>query len=157
MKKKYRHSIRLYHLTANPIKRFYWFFTRPNFTGVKSLIQHKDTFLFVRNSYGTKKWTLPGGGVKRNEKLVKAMKRETLEEVGILLKDCIHIGFYKNSLYNREGTVHCYYAKINNPILDIDPQEIEEAKWCRLDNTPKPTGSAVGEVLNLYKKYYGIN
>ena len=44
MRKKYRHSINLYHIIANPIKRFYCFFSRPEFCGVKSLIQHKDTF-----------------------------------------------------------------------------------------------------------------
>lgn len=154
MKKKYRHSINLYHIIANPIKRFYWFFSRPEFCGVKSLIQHKDTFLFIRNTYGTKRWTFPGGGVNRNEELAEAMKRETLEEVGIVLSDYTYIGFYNNTLYHRKGTVHCYHAKVDSSTLDIDPQEIEDAVWFKLDEMPKNKFASVDNVLDLYNNHH---
>jgi 8-oxo-dGTP pyrophosphatase MutT (NUDIX family) len=39
--------------------------------------------LLVRQAAGLKLWTLPGGKVKRDESLVRALKREVREETGL--------------------------------------------------------------------------
>ena len=39
--------------------------------------------LLVRQTAGQKLWTLPGGKVKRNESLERALKREIREETGL--------------------------------------------------------------------------
>ncbi len=43
----------------------------------------KGSILFVRQVVGQKLWTLPGGKVKRNESLKRALKREVREETGL--------------------------------------------------------------------------
>jgi ADP-ribose pyrophosphatase YjhB (NUDIX family) len=45
--------------------------------------ESSDGILLVRQGTGLKLWTLPGGKVKRGESLVRALKREVLEETGL--------------------------------------------------------------------------
>jgi ADP-ribose pyrophosphatase YjhB (NUDIX family) len=44
------------------------------------------SLLFVRQAAGQKLWTLPGGKVKRNESLERALKREVREETGLSIR-----------------------------------------------------------------------
>ena len=39
--------------------------------------------LLVRQALGLRLWTLPGGKLKRGESLVKALKRELYEKIGL--------------------------------------------------------------------------
>jgi 8-oxo-dGTP pyrophosphatase MutT (NUDIX family) len=52
---------------------------------VRALIEHEGKLLFVQHPHhpdGT--WALPGGGVEEGELLADAMKRELVEELGIV-------------------------------------------------------------------------
>jgi ADP-ribose pyrophosphatase YjhB (NUDIX family) len=56
----------------------------------------KGSVLLVRQVVGQKLWTLPGGKVKRNESLKRAVKREVREETGL---DLTEIGYQQ--MYDR--------------------------------------------------------
>ena len=68
-----------------PCRRFYWYIFRPQTRGVKCLIQKDGKFLLVRLAYAHKSWTVPGGGVKRNESFEEACHREIKEEIELNL------------------------------------------------------------------------
>lgn len=70
-------------LFIQPVIKFYWFLFRPASSGVKCIVHYGNEVLLIRNSYGLGLWTLPGGGVKRNESLERAVVREVKEEIGI--------------------------------------------------------------------------
>jgi 8-oxo-dGTP diphosphatase len=54
---------------------------------VMAWIENDQGFLLlVRQAVGQKLWTLPGGKVKRNESLERALKREVREETGLSVK-----------------------------------------------------------------------
>ncbi|HET9373649.1 MAG TPA: NUDIX hydrolase [Chthoniobacterales bacterium] len=56
----------------------------------------KGSVLLVRQVVGQRLWTLPGGKVKRNESLKRALKREVQEETGL---DVTTIGYQQ--MYDR--------------------------------------------------------
>src|ERR1700738_2691478 len=47
--------------------------------------------LFVRQAGGLVLWTFPGGKVKRNESLERALKREVREETGLKVSDLSYL------------------------------------------------------------------
>lgn len=53
---------RIFNKIANPILKIYWFIFRPKTYGVKVILRCGGKFLLIRNSYGKKHWTFPGGG-----------------------------------------------------------------------------------------------
>jgi ADP-ribose pyrophosphatase YjhB (NUDIX family) len=56
--------------------------TLPMSLGVRALVLRGDEVLLVRHRAGRTPWSLPGGGVARNETLVQAALREIREEGG---------------------------------------------------------------------------
>ena len=63
------------------IYRLQFFFTRPIIIGVRVMLIRNGQVLLVKHSY-QEGWLLPGGGIKRNESLEQAARRECREEVG---------------------------------------------------------------------------
>ncbi len=98
--------------------------------------------LLISPKYGKFKdfWALPGGFVKDNETLIKAVKRELKEETGVKTN-------YLEQLYTfgdldrdpRMRVVSVAYFGLVNPkhsVLKADT-DAKDAKWFGIDNLPK--------------------
>ncbi len=131
--------------------RLWWFVSRPTTQGVKCLIEHDGTFLFVRHSYGSPEWTIPGGGIQRNESSESAAKREALEELGIRLNEVKFIGKYSQIFEYKNDTVQCYYSRVTDPAFTIDNFEITKARWFQVDALPSPLAKSTQEIITLYE------
>ncbi|MEN9649493.1 MAG: hypothetical protein RL094_460 [Candidatus Parcubacteria bacterium] len=142
-----------------PIAKSVWFFTRPTTQGVKCLIIKKgepatsgsDQLLLIRHTYGKGTWNLPGGGIKRDEDHVEAIKREVFEELGICLEDTKirAVGSFFTTREFKKDTVFCFAAEVTNEYFKIDEHEIAEAKWFSLDTIPDHTSTIVGKIRKL--------
>ena len=66
-----------------------WFYA-PLTIRVRVVLLYEDEVLVVKNWFGPNSWQLPGGGRKRNEKIIEAGIREIKEELSIDLieKQC---------------------------------------------------------------------
>ncbi|MBI3162365.1 MAG: NUDIX domain-containing protein [Chloroflexi bacterium] len=75
--------------------RIYCFIFRPVRMGVRVLMIQDGKVWLVRQTY-MPGWFMPGGGVKRNETLEQAVRREAREETGAELGAITLMGAYTN-------------------------------------------------------------
>ena len=117
-----------------PLLRIYWRVFKPKTEGVKICIVHNNNVLFVQHSYGFKEWTIPGGGIKHNEKQEEAARREAKEEVGITLDTVTYKGSFLHTDEWKQNTVHVFLAPVLNLEYKIDDFEIRAASWEPLES-----------------------
>jgi 8-oxo-dGTP diphosphatase len=122
---------------AYMLLRVYWFVVQPRMRGALALLIHADQLLLVRNTYGRRVWTLPGGMMKRNEDPEVAMRREVHEEVGILVEGLQLVGVLTGRQAQRHDTIHIFTAQVSQPVVHIDPGEILDAQWFPLTDLPR--------------------
>ncbi len=148
---------RIFYICISPLRKLYWFVFRPHTRGAKMLIEYNGQLLLVRNTYGKKLWTFPGGGVNKNESFYAAAIREAREEVGIHIKKADYIGTYTNTLQYKIDTVECFYTKVSSPDFAIDPGEILEARWVKPDQIPKPATARMTLILPMRENYIKLH
>jgi ADP-ribose pyrophosphatase YjhB (NUDIX family) len=125
-----------------PLLKLYWFLVRPKTFGVQCVIQHGGAILLVRNTYGRKRWTFPGGGVARGETAEEAIRREVLEEVGLHLQHLQHIGAFESTAEYKRDRVVVFAGASQDRQVTIDKAEILEARWFHPKDLPTLSISA---------------
>ena len=108
--------------------KLYWFIFRPETFGVKCVIECDGKILMIRNNYGRKRWTFPGGSIKKGETQEMAARREIKEEVGIISNDIKSIGKFISTAEYKKDNIFCFSTKANNKNFIIQEKEILEAK-----------------------------
>src|SRR5262249_155068 len=77
---------RIFWTFARPIRKTFRYFRPPKGRAVKVIINDGTKIVFAGINYSPRLWTIPGGGVARNETFEDAARREVWEELGL------HIG-----------------------------------------------------------------
>ena len=124
---------------------------------VRVLVIREDKILLVKNSYGTKRWSLPGGGVERGESCMSAALRELAEETKIDVE---------KSALTLLGTARVSgkikYPAINNTYFVVRvpehtqekivrPLEVQELAWFSLRKLPNDVSKSVQIALKMNK------
>lgn len=87
------------------LARCYWRIFKPLTLGVKVMLIENESIWLVQHTYQPG-WFLPGGGVKRNEILETAVRREAREELGAEMDEIHLFGVYTNdSQYKNDHVV----------------------------------------------------
>jgi len=76
------------------------------------LVKNKE-FLLVKRAIPPykNKWCLPGGIIKRNQKIIQRLEQLGREELGIRIKNMKPLGFYEKMYRDRHDIAHCYIVK----------------------------------------------
>jgi ADP-ribose pyrophosphatase YjhB (NUDIX family) len=142
---------KIFYKIINPFRTAYRFVFRPRTKGVKCLIESNGRFLMIRNSYGHRQWTFPGGGIDRNELPERAAQREAQEEVGVQVANPVLLGEYFSARQYKRDTIYCFYSRVHTDYFKIDNDEVSEASWFAENDIPELRSGAVEKVLNLYR------
>ncbi|MEK7669420.1 MAG: NUDIX domain-containing protein [Patescibacteria group bacterium] len=131
-----------------PIVKLYWKTFKPETFGVKVIIENDGKFLYVRNDYGHRSITFPGGSIEKGENAEQAAIREVKEEVGIILTNIKIVGSFTSTEEGKKDNITIFYGQSNTGNFILDHFEIAEAAWFTKDNLPK--------FSNLSKKIWDI-
>ncbi len=105
-------------------------------TRTRVLILNDDRVLVVKNRIGEGKWSLPGGGIKKNESLVDGAIREVKEETGIKLlnSQLIKLESSKSLTHKLKFNLESYYVNLGSKIKP-NPRlvEIAQCSWINID------------------------
>jgi ADP-ribose pyrophosphatase YjhB (NUDIX family) len=142
----------LYKLLLYPLLRLYWRVLQPEVLGVRCLVEYEGKVLLIRNPYGSMKWELPGGGVRRGERPEEAARREVREEVGVSLSELLALGRYTGTEYYDKDTVVCFYARAESPALTPRRAEVYEEGWFEWGRLPEPLSREVRIIIGLYRE-----
>lgn len=102
----------------------------------------------IKNSYGRKRWTFPGGGIKKNEKAIDAAIRETKEEVGIEIFNLRQIGQFISTEEYKKDTITVFTCDTDSAVFKIDDKEIIEAVWFNLKQLPENRQPMVDKIIS---------
>ena len=119
--------------------RIYWFVFKPTTSGVKCLIENsKQEILFIRNTYGSKKWNLPGGKIEKGESPEEAVRREVREELNIYLGKVAEVKSFLSTLEYKKDKIFVFRSQVLDNKFKVDKKEISDAKWSPASNPPRP-------------------
>ncbi len=137
-----------------PFQLLYWRVAMPEAEGAKVLIEHNGNFLLIRETYGPKHWTLPGGRSRKDEEPTETAKRKVREEVGIELTKLVTLGSYFHTRQHKKDVICAYFAQVDTQAFQINPNTIGEAHWFSVEELASLEQSeSVDDVLELYHKY----
>ena len=99
-------------------------------TAVRTILINDDNKIAILHKKNKNEYKLVGGGVDQGESYEEALKRESLEESGCIIKILDELGYveeYRSKL-NFKQISYVYIAKVieNTHKLHLTPKEIEE-------------------------------
>lgn len=115
--------------------KLYWFFVRPLTLGVRIMLIQDGKVLLVHHTY-IDGWFMPGGGVKRDETLDQAARREAREEVGAELNEISLVGAYSNFVELKSDHNILFFSN-DFSLGGRHDREISEVRFFPLDALPE--------------------
>ena len=132
--------------------RYWTSFRTSSIQGVRIILVQDRKVVLVTHWYAPWTWTLPGGGVNKNEAPEAAAIRETKEETGFDVKSLAgEIGKYKGT-WGRGAMIMVFYTGDFEGSLALTPNiEIMGRSWFDIDNLPEELSPANRRRIEAYR------
>jgi len=140
---------------AHGLRKLWWAMRRPHLVGCRVLaLDAAGCVLLVRHSYGSGRWSMPGGGIGRNEDPVTAALRELREETGFTLIDARELMVAVEQLSGARNQVHIVAGQASGE-LQPDGREVIEARFFPPDGLPDDMASGLADRIPGWVERYG--
>jgi ADP-ribose pyrophosphatase YjhB (NUDIX family) len=123
---------------AHYLYRAKWWLLRPITTGVRVMVLNGDQVLLIRHTYQGG-WFMPGGGLKRNETLEEAARRELREETGLTVGRMDVAGVFTNVFEGKTDHVVLFRTETDAQPVPDSP-EVAECRWFPISALPEGLG-----------------
>lgn len=130
--------------------KVYCFIFRPVRMGVRVMMVQGDEVRLIRHTY-LSGWYMPGGGIKRNETIEQAARREAMEETGAELGEITLLGIFSSFVQWKTDHTALFLCK-DFKITGKSDGEIAEMRLFPLDALPENTFSSHRKLLEAYRK-----
>jgi ADP-ribose pyrophosphatase YjhB (NUDIX family) len=114
----------------------------------------QGAILLVRNTYGRKQWTFPGGSIARGETAEDAIRREVREEVGLRVQHLQRRGTFAATIDYKRDHVAVFTGVAPDRQVILDPAEILEARWFQAQDLP-PLAPAAARTVAMWQQAEG--
>jgi len=108
----------------------------------------EERVFLVRHSYGSGRWSLPGGGLGRGEDPFDCARREMREELGCGLEEVELAAQFDEVLYGAPHRAFVFTARFAGEPR-IDGREVIDSGWFALDALPPDLVSFAAYRLRL--------
>lgn len=125
--------------------KVFCFIFRPVRMGVRVVMLQDDKVWLIRHTY-LSGWFMPGGGLKRNETLDEAARREAWEETGAELGDISLLGTFTSFIQWKTDHAVIFLCR-DFKITGRSDGEIAEMRAFPLDKLPEDTFSLHRKLL----------
>jgi len=107
--------------------------TGPFTIGVSGVVVEQNRILLVRISYGHRGWMLPGGYARSSETVGEAIRREMLEETGLLVEPVGMVSVRSRVRDGRNDVYITFRVRVVGGELRPDGKETVEARYFTLE------------------------
>ncbi len=126
--------------------------------GVDGAVFRDSDILLIRRG-DTRQWALPGGAVELGEAPSEAVRREVVEETGIVMSVDNLVGVFDNWMDRRVTAHHLYHVVVRGQFaggtLNPQPEEVLEVVWCKPGELPRPEEFHPGHYERILKALQG--
>ncbi len=132
--------------------RFWFVPSKSGIRGARIIIVDDRRVLLVSHWYAPWVWTLPGGGVNKDETPEEAAIREASEETGLKVRSVAGlIGVYRGK-WGRGNQVAVFYTGDFGGSLALTPNfEIMSRSWFDIDHLPEEVSGANRRRIEAYR------
>jgi 8-oxo-dGTP pyrophosphatase MutT (NUDIX family) len=134
---------------AHRLRTAWWGWQRPLTSGVSIIARDGEgRVLLIRQSYGSRDWNLPGGGIRSGEDPAVAAAREFEEELGCPVTAVELLTIRDEQLHGATNRVHLFTARLAGDPRP-DGREVVAAQLFPLATLPSDLGRGARERLAL--------
>ena len=107
---------------------------------------HRYLYL-LRTDIKNPTWSIPGGGIEKDETLFDGIERECIEEMNFDISELKIIPIQK--FVNKNFTYHTFFCEVENEFIPILNDEHVGYAWVKEGQYPKPLHPGLFSTVNI--------
>jgi|SRR5208337_5314430 len=96
-------------------------------------------------------WTIPGGGVETYEKLEEAVRRETMEEVGMALDTAKFLAISDRIFDDQHWVSILYLCESAGEPKNMENDKHDKMEWLDIDDLPENVTLPTKDAIDAYR------